>query len=256
MIDLLKILTNKNCSELLDKLSTNTEYIKTYLPELLALKGVDEMEGKYHKDNYIHTLQVLKKVSENTDNIKIKLIALFHDIGKPKSKQFVNGKWTFHNHEYIGYAMMDDIFKRLNINDTELLQYVKDGVRYNGFIKELSVENITDSAIRRFVKEVGEELTFDLLFFSKYDITTKYDWKREIMIKNTEKLEIRIKELIKTDNENKWRSPIDGNLIMKEFNLKPGIEVSNIKKKVENAIKSGEIEDNFESAYKYLLTLK
>ena len=95
-----------------------------------------------------------------------------------------------------------------------------------------------------------------LLFFSKYDITNKYDWKREMMIKNTEKLEVRIKELIKKDNENKWRCPIDGNLIMKEFNLKPGIEVSNIKKKVENAIKSDEVEDNFEDAYKYLMSLK
>lgn len=256
MIDLLKILDNKNCDEVLAKLADNTSYISKYLPELLALKGVDEMEGKHHKDNYIHTLQVLRQVSENSDNIKIKLIALFHDIGKSKTKQFVNGKWTFHNHEYVGYTMLDDIFKRLNINDNNLLQYVKDGVRFNGFIKELSSDDVTDSAIRRFVKEVGEELTFDLLFFSKYDITTKYDWKREIMIRNTNKLEVRIKDLIKKDKENEWRCPIDGNLIMKEFDLKPGIEVSNIKKKVETAIKNGDIEDNFESAYKYLLTLK
>jgi poly(A) polymerase len=256
MIDLLKILTNKYCDEILDKLANNTSYIATYLPELLALKGVDEMDGKSHKDNYYHTLKVLKQVSEKTDNIKIKLIALFHDIGKPLTKQFINDKWTFHNHEYVGYTMIDDIFKRLNINDNNLLQYVKNGVRYNGFIKELSSDDVTDSAIRRFVKEVGEELTFDLLFFAKYDITTKYDYKRAKMIADTEKLELRIKEIIRKDKENEWRCPIDGNIIMKEFNLKPSKLVSDIKKDIEQAIKNDIIDDDYDAAFKYMLNIK
>jgi poly(A) polymerase len=256
MIDLIKILSNKKCDDILSKLADNTLVIKEYLPELLALKGVDDVDGTTHKDNYIHTLQVLKQVSEKTDNIKIKLIALFHDIGKPKTKQYVNGKWTFHNHEYVGYTMIDDIFKKLKINDENLLKYVKAGVRYNGFIKELSDETVTDSGIRRFVKEVGQDLVFDLLFFAKYDITTKYDWKRTKMIADTEKLELRIKNLIKNDELNKWRCPIDGNLIMKEFNLKPCKLVSDIKNDIEQAIKNGVIEDNYDSAYNYMLTIK
>ena len=254
MSDIIKILSSSNPHEIILNLD-NSGILETILPELTDLKGQEFIDGKGHKDNFLHCVQVLKQTSEVTNDIWIRFLALLHDIGKAPTKKFdpVKG-WTFHNHEEVSVEMVKPIFERLDI-DISYLEHMENLVRYNGQVKDVVGQDISDSAVRRFITQT-EGYTFDLTLFAKCDITTKYDWKREKFVKEIEELEDRIRKLIISDKEAKWRPPIDGKDIMEFFGIQPGKEVGDIMKSVISAIKSNQIEETRESCIEYLKQLK
>jgi putative nucleotidyltransferase with HDIG domain len=227
--------------------------LDSLLPELTALKGVEIREGKGHKDNFLHTLQVVKQTAAITDNIWLRLASILHDIGKAPTKRFIEGAWTFQNHELVGSKMIDDIFERFNL-DKSKLDYVKKIVEYHGIAKELTKDMVGDSAIRRFTKEMGPYID-DIINFCKCDVTTANRLKKEQYKNDMDTLRKRIHEIKEKDEESKWRPPIDGNFIMKEFGVS-GRKLGQMKSDMEIAIKSGKIKDDFDDAYSYLLSIK
>jgi len=234
-MDILKIIKKQSPQVHLLDLHKKGELV-TFLPELSNL-NVDE---KGYKNNLYHTLKVLENVSNITNDYKMKLVALFHDIGKPLTKlKKENGKWTFHNHESIGAKMTMDIFDRLNINDEILRDYVYRMIYYHGRVK--IHRDVSESAIRRLDKEVGQDIMFDLIEFCKCDITTKFDDKRNRIVSNLNTIKDRIIEVRQKDKESEWRSPLTGNMIMDLLNIGTCKLIGDIKKDLDPKLKSGDI---------------
>ena len=246
---LMNILNSSDPASELKKLD-DMGILESLLPELTDLKSNGE---KGHKDNFLHTLQVVKQTSEVTHNIWLILVSILHDIGKAPTKRFLNGTWTFQNHELVGARMINDIFTRFDLNRSEL-NYVTKIVEYHGIAKELTKEGVSDSAVRRFSKEFGPYID-DIITFCKCDITTKNAAKKENYQKDLDLLKERIEEIREKDEKTKWRPPIDGNFIMKEFGV-IGKKLGQMKSDMELAIKSGKIKDDFDDAYKYLVSIK
>jgi len=248
------ILNSNNPSQDLLNLD-NAGVLEHLLPELTKLKGVDVINGQGHKDNFIHTLQVIKQTAEVSTNPWLRLVAILHDAGKAPTKRFDKERgWTFQNHELVSSRMVKDVFKRFDL-DKSKIDYVSKLVEYHGIAKELTKIGVTDSAIRRFSNELGEWVD-DLLLFCKCDMTTASPMKRQRFQIELDSLKERIEDVKKNDESSKWRAPIDGNFIMKELNIEPGRKLGKIKSEIERAIKANEIEDNFMSAYNYLLKIK
>lgn len=205
-------------------------------PEISAL---DE-NVKGHKNNFYHTMGVLKNVCESKNNkFEIKVVALFHDIGKPSTKNFIDGDWTFHRHEEVGAEMFLDIMKRWNIKDKKFVDYCYRMIKFHGRTK--MPRTITDSAVRRFTKEIGIDIINDLMDFCKCDITTKFPDKRERQQSALDVIRNKVFEVAKKDEEAKWRSPLTGELIMKTLNIKPSRLVGDIKKKYDPLFKENKI---------------
>lgn len=248
------ILNSKDPSQDLLSLDKNG-ILDDLLPELTALKGVDVINGQGHKDNFLHTLQVIKQTSQASSNPWLILVAILHDCGKATTKRFDREKgWTFQNHELVSSRIVKNIFNRFDLDKTQL-DYVSKLVEYHGIAKELTKNGVTDSAIRRFSTELGDWVD-DLLTFCKCDMTTSSVIKRQRFQIELDSLKERIDEVKRGDEASKWRCPIDGNFIMKELDIKPGRKLGQIKAEIERAIKNGEIEDNFIGAYNYLLEIK
>lgn len=248
------ILNSNDPSKELENLD-NIGVLDHLLPELTKLKGVDVIDKQGHKDNFLHTLQVVRQTSEVSKNPWLRLVAILHDAGKAQTKRFDKSKgWTFQNHELVSSRMVNDIFKRFDL-DKSKIDYVSKLVEYHGIAKELTKKGVTDSAIRRFSTELGGWVD-DMLLFCKCDMTTKSEANRQRFKSELDALKSRILEVNKGDEASKWRAPIDGNFIMKELNIEPGRKLGKIKSEIERAIKSNEIEDNFMSAYDYLLKIK
>jgi tRNA nucleotidyltransferase/poly(A) polymerase len=225
------------------------------LPELTALKGVDSIDGQQHKDNFAHTLQVLKQTAEVSQNPYLRLVAILHDAGKAPTKRFDKERgWTFHDHENVSAKMSVKLFNRLNL-DIENLDYVSTIIKFHGITKALTEPGVTDTAIKRFYNELGEYVS-DLLLFCSCDMTTKSEAKRLRFRKSLIELHERITSIKESEEAKLWRSPITGDFIMKELDIKPSKRLGNIKSEIERAIKANEVEDNFESAYKYLYLIK
>ena len=226
--------------------------LEEVLPELTALKGVDIVNGQKHKDNFYHTLQVVENTYKASSNIWLRLVSILHDIGKAPTKKFINGQgWTFQNHEYIGGKMVKKIFKRFDL-DMKYFPYVQKLITIHGRPKELT-KDVSDSALRRLAKDMETSQTLDDLFvFCKCDITTKFPDKLKRQQDALETVYQEVLRVVKTDKENEWRCPISGQMVMEHFNLGAGREVGVIKKQIENAIKSGEIKDDFDSAFEYM----
>ena len=250
----LNILNSANPAQELSTLDS-AGVLEHLLPELTALKGVDTIDGQKHKDNFEHTLQVVKQTADLSTNPWLRLVAILHDVGKAPTKRFDKEKgWTFQNHELVSARLVKKIFDRFDL-DKSKLDYVTKLVEYHGITKELTKDGVTDSAIRRFSTELSEYVD-DLLLFCKCDMTTTSYAKRQRFQNDLDKLKDRIEIVKRKDEVAKWRSPIDGNFIMKELNIQPGRKLGLVKAEIERAIKANEIEDNFDSAYKYLLTIK
>ncbi len=250
---LLNILNAPDPSIELSKLD-ESGVLEHLLPELTALKGVDIVDGQKHKDNFAHTLQVVKQTAEVSTNPYLRLVAIIHDAGKAPTKRFDKEKgWTFNNHELVSSRMVGDIFTRFGL-DVSKKDYVIKLIEYHGITKELTKEGVTESAIRRFSTELGEWVD-DLLLFCKCDMTTSSYSKRQKFQNDLEKLKERINIVKQKDEVSKWRPPIDGNFIMKTLDIQPGRKLGLIMTDIVDAIKSGRIEDNFDSAYKYLQTI-
>jgi len=213
-----------------------TGELKELLPELYELHTTTE-EG--HKNNFFHTLGVLKNVCDTNNDFNMKVVALLHDIGKPATKRNVGGKgWTFHNHELVSANMTMDILDRWGITDKNFRDYLYRMIKYHGRVK--MHRDVTESAIRRLDNNIGQDIIFDLIEFCKCDLTTKYDHKRQRIVDSLNTIKDRIKDVRKKDKESEWRSPITGFVIMKLIGVSEGPVIGQIKKVVDPKLKSGE----------------
>jgi poly(A) polymerase len=235
------------------KILFDVKLLHLFFPELVKLKGVEFREGKGHKDNFYHTLQVLDQTCEKTTDLWVRWAAILHDIAKPPTKRFVKGEgWTFHGHEDKGSRMVKPIFKRLKLPLGEHMRKVINLVRLHLRPIALTKEHITDSAVRRLIFDAGKDLE-DLIILCKSDITTKNKEKQKRFQANLVNVEKNIAEVEKRDRIRNWQPPIDGQQIMDLFAIQPGREIGIIKTALKDAILDGVIGNEYEEAYNFVL---
>ena len=252
MVEFNKIMLSKKPSVGL-KLMEETGLMKLIIPELIDLKGVEEIEGQTHKDNFYHTLEVVDNISENTDNLWLRWAALLHDIGKAPTKKFVDGTgWTFHGHEFLGSKMVKTLFQKLKLPLNADMKYVQKMVKLSSRPIALVTDDASDSALRRLLFDAGEDME-DLFTLCKADITTKNSRKQERFKKNFQYVAVKIKEVEEKDQVRNFQPPISGEEIMEMFKLKPGREIGILKEKVKEAILEGEIGNDSEEARNFVI---
>lgn len=235
------------------KLLEETHLLERILPELTALKGIEEIEGQSHKDNFYHTLEVVDNISENTDNLWLRWAALLHDVGKAPTKKFVEGiGWTFHGHEFLGSKMVKTIFKRLKLPLGQDMKYVSKIVKLSSRPIALVTDDASDSALRRLLFDAGEDID-DLFILCKADITTKNAKKQAKFKKNFEYVAQKIKEVEEKDQVRNFQPPVTGEEIMEMFGLRPGKEIGILKEKVKEAILEGIIPNQKNEAIDFVL---
>lgn len=227
--------------------------LELILPELTALKGVEEKEGIKHKDNFYHTLQVLDNAARLGADLWTRWAALLHDIGKAPTKRFDPQEgWTFHGHEAAGARMVKCVFERLRLPLHTPYQKVKTLVELHQRPVNLLKGEISDAGVRRLVVDAGEWLD-DLLLLCKADITTASPLRRQRYLRNLQKLEKRIQEVIEKDRLRHFQPPISGEIIMKVFGIPPSHTVGEIKQAIKDAILDGTIPNEFTAAFNYML---
>ncbi|MBL4648446.1 MAG: HD domain-containing protein [Aureispira sp.] len=235
------------------KLLFDTGLLKLIFPALAEMHGVDYKNGQGHKDNFYHTLQVLDNIAKVSDNIWLRWVAVLHDIAKPLTKRFVTGQgWTFHGHEALGARFVPKFFRKMKLPMGNEMKYVQKLVGLHQRPVVLTKEEITDSALRRLMFEAGEDID-DLLLFCGADSTSKFQWKLDKYAKNLKVLTSKITELEENDRLKNWQPPISGEVIMETFNLGPCREVGQIKNSIREAILDGDIQNDYQEAFDFML---
>ncbi|MDR9417669.1 CCA tRNA nucleotidyltransferase [Gracilimonas sp.] len=233
-----------------------TGLLKEFFPEMHNLHGVKEVEGVRHKDNFWHTLKVLDNVIELGADLWLRWAAIMHDIAKPPTQRFhPKAGWTFHGHDALGAKWTKKIFRRLGLPLDERMRYVRKLVRLHLRPIALVSDEVSDSAIRRLIYEAGDDID-DLMKLCRADVTTKNEYKKERYQKNFDYVEQRLKEVEEKDRIRNWKNPLSGDEIMEALNIEPSRTVGDVKDAVKEAILNGDIPNDHDAAFEYMMKHK
>jgi len=237
------------------KLLYSTHLLHIFFPELVALAGVETINGHSHKDNFYHTLEVLDNISKVSDNLWLRWAAIMHDIAKAPTKRYHKKVgWTFHGHEDLGARMVPKIFRRLRLPMDNKMRYVQKLVRLHLRPIALVKGDVTDSAIRRLLNEAGDDID-DLMLLCNADITSKNEFKIKQYRKNFDLVKEKLRTVEEKDKVRNFQPPINGDIIMKTFDITPRSEIGVIKNRIKKAILDGEIRNDYDEAYQMMLEL-